>query len=150
VQFVFAHYPLPIAHHRFRAVSEDASLWALFASSFLAATLLPGGSEAVLFGVLKLHPGQFWNAIGVATLGNALGGMSSYLIGRVIPQKADIRGLAAVKKFGSPALLLSWLPFVGDPLCVAAGWLRLNPWLSAVFITLGKLGRYLAIAGIAT
>ena len=131
-------------------MSEGASLWALFASSFLAATLLPGGSEAVLFGVLKLHPGQFWSAIGVSTLGNALGGMSSYLIGRVLPQKADMRGLAAVQKYGSPALLLSWLPFVGDPLCVAAGWLRLDPWLSALFITLGKFARYLAIAGIAT
>ena len=52
-------------------MGEDASLWALFASSFLAATLLPGGSEVVLFGVLKLHPEQFWPALGVATLGNA-------------------------------------------------------------------------------
>lgn len=130
-------------------MSEEAGLWALFASSFLAATLLPGGSEAVLFGVLKLHPGQLWSAIGVATLGNALGGMSSYLIGRVIPQKKDLPGLPAVQKFGSPVLLLSWLPFVGDPLCVAAGWLRLNPWFSLFFIALGKFARYLVIAGIA-
>lgn len=130
-------------------MSDGASLWALFASSFLAATLLPGGSEVVLFGILKLHPGQFWSAIGVATLGNALGGMSSYLIGRVIPQKKDMPGLPAVQKYGSPVLLLSWLPFVGDPLCVAAGWLRLNPWQCALFIALGKFGRYLAVAGIA-
>ena len=130
-------------------MSEETSLWALLASSFLAATLLPGGSEAVLFGVLNLHPGQFWTAIGVATLGNALGGMSSYLIGRVIPQKKDLPGLPAVQKFGSPVLLLSWLPFIGDPLCVAAGWLRLNPWLSLLFIALGKFARYLVIAGVA-
>ena len=130
-------------------MSEDASLWALFGSSFLAATLLPGGSEAVLFGVLKLHPGQYWAALGVATLGNTLGGMSSYLIGRLIPQKKGLPGLAAVQRYGSPALLLSWVPIVGDPLCVAAGWLRLNPWLSALFIALGKLARYLAIAALA-
>ena len=130
-------------------MSEDASLWALFASSFLAATLLPGGSEAALFGVLKLHPGQLWTAVGVATLGNTLGGMSSYLVGRVIPQKKDLPGLSAVQKYGSPVLLLSWVPIIGDPLCVAAGWLRLNPWLSALFISIGKLARYLAIAGIA-
>ena len=129
-------------------MSADASLWALFASSFLAATLLPGGSEVVLFGVLKLHPGHFWSAIGVATLGNTLGGMSSYLIGRVIPQKKHMPGLPALQKYGSPALLFSWLPLVGDPLCVAAGWLRLDPWLSALFIALGKFARYLAIAGI--
>jgi membrane protein YqaA with SNARE-associated domain len=138
-----------IAHYRLNAVSEETSLWALFASSFLAATLLPGGSEAVLFGVLKLHPGQFWIAIGVATIGNTLGGMSSYLIGRIIPQKKDLPGLPAVRKHGSPVLLLSWVPFIGDPLCVAAGWLRLDPWRSALFIALGKFARYLVVAGVA-
>ena len=130
-------------------MSEDASLWALFGSSFLAATLLPGGSEAVLFGVLMLYPEQFWPALGVATLGNTLGGMSSYLIGRLVPQKKDLRGLPVLQRYGSPALLLAWVPFVGDPLCVAAGWLRLNPWLTALFMALGKFARYLAIAAIA-
>jgi membrane protein YqaA with SNARE-associated domain len=130
-------------------VSEDAALWALFASSFLAATLLPGGSEVVLFGMLKLHPEQSWAAIGVATLGNTLGGLSSYLIGRLIPQKTELRGLTAVRRYGCPVLLLSWVPFLGDPLCVAAGWLRLSPWLSTFFIALGKFGRYLVVAGVA-
>ena len=130
-------------------MSEDASLWALFGSSFLAATLLPGGSEAVLFGVLTLHPEQVWPALGVATLGNTLGGMSSYLIGRLVPQKKDLRGLPALQRYGSPALLLAWVPFIGDPLCVAAGWLRLNPWLSALFMAVGKLARYLAVAAVA-
>ena len=130
-------------------MSEEASLWALFGSSFLAATLLPGGSEAVLFGVLTLHPGQYWPALGVATLGNTLGGMSSYLIGRLIPQRQDLPGLGAVRRYGSPALLLSWVPFVGDPLCVAAGWLRLNPWLAVLFIALGKFARYVLIAALA-
>ena len=130
-------------------MSEDASLWALFGSSFLAATLLPGGSEAVLFGVLKLYPEQIWPALGVATLGNTLGGMSSYLIGRLVPQKMDLRGLPALQRYGSPALLLAWVPFIGDPLCVAAGWLRLNPWLSALFMAVGKFARYLAVAAVA-
>jgi membrane protein YqaA with SNARE-associated domain len=130
-------------------VNEDASLWALFGSSFLAATLLPGGSEAVLFGMLKLYPEQFWPALGVATLGNTLGGMSSYLIGRLVPQKKGLRGLPALQKYGSPALLLAWVPFVGDPLCVAAGWLRLNPWLSALFMALGKFARYLVVGTVA-
>jgi membrane protein YqaA with SNARE-associated domain len=130
-------------------MSEDASLWALFAASFLAATLLPGGSEAALYGVLKLHPDQHWTALGVATVGNTLGGMSSYLIGRVIPQKANLPGLQAARRYGSPALLLAWVPFIGDPLCVAAGWLRLNPWLSALFMGFGKFARYVAIAAIA-
>ena len=130
-------------------MSEEASLWALFGSSFLAATLLPGGSEAALFAVLKLHPGQYWLALAIATLGNTLGGISSYLIGRILPQKKALPGLAAVQKYGSPALLLSWVPIIGDPLCVAAGWLRLNPWLSTLFMGLGKLARYLVIASLA-
>jgi membrane protein YqaA with SNARE-associated domain len=130
-------------------MSEETSLWTLFGSSFLAATLLPGGSEAVLFAVLKLHPGEYWPALGVATLGNTLGGMSSYLIGRLIPPKQNLPGLPAMKKYGSPALLLSWVPVIGDPLCVAAGWLRLDPWHSALFIALGKFARYWVIAAVA-
>lgn len=126
------------------------TLGALFVSSFLAATLLPGGSEAVLFGVLKLHPEQLWPALAVATLGNTLGGLSSYLLGRLIPQKRPLRGLAALQRWGSPALLLSWVPLLGDPLCVAAGWLRLNPWSAALFIAIGKFGRYWVIAVLAS
>src|SRR5919106_3866810 len=103
-----------------------ASLWTLFASSFLAATLLPGGSEAVLFAVLKLHPHLAWTAVLVATAGNTLGGLSSYVIGRVLPRAKPIKGLAAIERYGAPALLLSWLPLIGDALCVAAGWLRVN------------------------
>lgn len=128
------------------AMSESASLWTLFVSSFLAATLLPGGSEAVLFGVLKLHPAQVWVALAVATLGNTLGGLSSYLIGRVIPQTTALKGLATVQRYGAPVLLLSWVPIIGDPLCVAAGWLRLNPWWSALYIAAGKFARYGVIA----
>lgn len=127
-------------------MSETASLWTLFASSFLAATLLPGGSEAALFAVLKLHPQQAWAALAVATLGNTLGGMSSYLIGRLIPQTKPLKGLAVVQKWGSPALLLAWVPIIGDPLCVAAGWLRLHAGFAALFMAIGKLARYAVIA----
>ena len=81
--------------------------------------------------------------------GNTLGGMSSYLVGRVIPQKKDLPGLSTVQEYGAAALILSWVPILGDPLCVAAGWLRLNPWLSAAFMALGKFGRYVAVAAVA-
>ena len=130
-------------------MDASVSLGALFVSSFLAATLLPGGSEAVLFGVLKLHPDQLWAALAVATLGNTLGGMSSWLIGRLIPPTKPLKGLDTVRRWGSPVLLLSWVPLLGDPLCVAAGWLRLNPWWSMLFIALGKFARYWVIAVLA-
>lgn len=119
-------------------------------SSFLAATLLPGGSEAVLFGLLTLHPGRYWTLLGVATLGNTLGGLSSYLIGRILPRAKPTKSLDTVRNYGTPALLLSWVPFIGDPLCVAAGWLRLNPWHSLLFIAAGKFARYWIIAALTT
>jgi membrane protein YqaA with SNARE-associated domain len=107
-------------------------------------------SLGALFGVLKLHPNQFWSALAVATLGNTLGGLSSYLIGRLIPPGKPLKGLSAVKHWGSPVLLLSWVPFLGDPLCVAAGWLRLNAWWCTVFIAIGKFVRYWVIALLVT
>ena len=125
---------------------EAASLGGLFLSSFLAATLLPGGSEAALFGVLKLNPELLWPALVLATLGNTLGGMSSYLLGRILPQQKPTRGLDWVRRHGSPALLLAWAPLIGDALCVAAGWLRLNAAYVMAFMAAGKLVRYLAIA----
>ena len=132
-------------------MSEDAGLWALFASSFLAATLLPGGSEAVLYALLKLYPGkwEYWVPLAVATAGNTLGGMSSWLIGRLVAQGKPLKGHAAVEKYGAPALLLSWVPLIGDPLCVAAGWLRIDPWQCLLFMALGKGARYWFIATLA-
>jgi membrane protein YqaA with SNARE-associated domain len=131
-------------------MDASSSWWALFASSFLAATLLPGGSEFVLAGVLHFDPQQYWPALLIATLGNTLGGMSSYLIGRIIPQRAELKGMQSVQRYGSPALLAAWVPIVGDPLCVAAGWLRINPWLAALFMAIGKFARYLAVAAVST
>lgn len=131
-------------------MGETLSLWTLFASSFLAATLLPGGSEAVLFGILRAHPQLFWPALFVATVGNTLGGMSSYLIGRVIPQRGELKGLKRARQHGTPILLLSWVPVIGDAFCVAAGWLRLNALGSAAFIAAGKFARYIVIAVVAS
>jgi membrane protein YqaA with SNARE-associated domain len=130
-------------------LNESIGLGALFLSSFLAATLLPGGSEVVFVGVLTSGATTVWPALAVATLGNTLGGMSSYLVGRLVPdRKMGARTLDWVRRHGAPVLLLSWVPLLGDALCVAAGWLRLNPWWAALFIVLGKFGRYCMIAGL--
>jgi membrane protein YqaA with SNARE-associated domain len=127
-------------------LGEGLSLWGLFISSLLAATLLPGGSEAVLFGVLKLHPELFWPALLVGTLGNTIGGMISFGMGWLLPQTQQLKHVERVRKHGTPALLLAWAPLIGDALCLAAGWLRLNPWHAALFMLLGKFARYLVIA----
>jgi membrane protein YqaA with SNARE-associated domain len=121
-------------------------LIALFASSFLSATLLPGSSELVLAGVLALRPEQLVAALAVATVGNTLGGMSTWLLARLLPQKADTARLEWVRRRGAPILLLSWAPVVGDALCAAAGWLRL-PWLPCIaWMAAGKLLRYAVVA----
>lgn len=127
-------------------MSETASLASLFLSSLLAATLLPGGSEAVLFGVLKAYPETLWPALGVATLGNTLGGMISFGMGWVLPQTQQLKHVEKVRRYGTPALLLAWVPLIGDALCLAAGWLRLNPWQAALYMAIGKFTRYWLIA----
>lgn len=135
-------------------MDEQSSLLALFTSSFLAATLLPGGSEVVLLGVLTAYPELYWSALGVASVGNTLGGMSSYAIGLLLPDEqafrkktgGNMRGLAWVRNYGSPALLLAWVPIIGDLLCVAAGWLRINWVLAMLFMAAGKFARYWALA----
>ena len=125
--------------------TSDLSLWGLFLSSLLGATLLPGGSELVLIGVLKLHPELFWYALAIGTLGNTLGGMITFGMGYLLPQTQQLRHVEKLRRYGTPALLLAWLPVIGDALCLTAGWLRLNPWHAALYMALGKFARYLLI-----
>ena len=126
--------------------TPEASLGSLAVAAFLAATIVPLSSEAALFGVLKLHPDLAWPAVAVATAANTLGGLTTYLIGRFIASRKPIAGQDAVRRWGAPALVLAWAPFVGDALCLAAGWLKIN-WLSAtLFSAAGRLARYWVIA----
>jgi len=130
----------------------------LFVSSFVAATLIPAGSELVVTGLLLHHPERLWGVLSVATLGNTLGGLTSYGLGRLIPAGAAseagtevhrrisprVQGL--LRRYGLYTLLLSWLPVMGDGLCVGAGWLRLPLLPSAVAIGVGKFLRYAVLA----
>lgn len=135
-------------------MAENLTLWGLFLSAFVSSTLFPGGSEVVL-GVLaadKTHPPGL--LLAVASVGNTLGALTTWLLGwlvaRGLPPDKHLtesrrRALERVRRFGSPVLLLSWLPVVGDPLCFAAGYLRLPFLASLLFIALGKIARYAAI-----
>jgi membrane protein YqaA with SNARE-associated domain len=128
----------------------------LFLVSFLAATLLPLGSEWLLAALLlqRLDPVLL---VTVATLGNMMGACTTYLIGRAgseplkrrllrMDSAAEDRAVALFRRYGSPALLFSWLPLVGDGLCLAAGLFHLSFCRFAILMTIGKLGRYLAVA----
>lgn len=130
-------------------VTAEAGLGGLFLASFLAATVLPGGSEALLWGFLHLHPAEMWSALALATLGNTAGGMTSWWCGRYLPRWQRLENLPhkeRMVRWGSPALLLSWLPLVGDALCVAAGWLRLHWAHCCLFMAAGKFARYWILA----
>lgn len=114
----------------------------LFVAAFISATVIPGGSEAVLLGAVAAQPDRTLEFVLIAMVGNTLGGMTGYLIGRFIPEKKkEGRALAWLHKYGIWAVFFSWVPLFGDALPVAAGWLRLNPWLTALFVALGKGAR---------
>jgi len=127
----------------------EAGLAGLLLVSFLSATLLPGGSELALLALVMRHPEQTTAAFALATLGNTLGGMTTYWMARALPEPKDRQRLALAQRWGAPVLLLAWAPLVGDALCAAAGWLRL-PWLpSLLWMALGKAARYgVLIAGV--
>ncbi|MFZ2629906.1 MAG: DedA family protein, partial [Rugosibacter sp.] len=115
----------------------EAGLMGLLLVSFLSATLLPGGSELALLALVMRHPEQTTAAFALATLGNTLGGMTTYWMARALPEPKDRQRLALVQRWGAPVLLLAWAPLIGDALCAAAGWLRL-PWLpSLLWMALG-------------
>ncbi len=133
-------------------VTAETGLAGLFLGSFLAATLLPGGSEALLWGFLQLHPDRLATALAVATLSNTAGGMSTWACGRFLPRWQSLDDLPhkdRITRWGSPILLLAWAPLLGDALCLAAGWWRLH-WLPCcLFMAAGKFLRYWLIAQVA-
>lgn len=130
---------------------SEFTLWGLFVSAFISSTLFPGGSEVVLAVLGSKDSYDPAVLLAVATVGNTLGGMSSWGIGRLLAMRFPARGLLKqqhqhallrLQRWGSPTLLFSWLPVVGDPLCLAAGWLRMNWLVSLLFIATGKAVRY--------
>ncbi|MCE2571408.1 YqaA family protein [Motilimonas eburnea] len=117
-------------------------------TSFVAATLLPAGSEALLSVMVIEQRYSFFALIMAATLGNTLGGLVTFAMGHLARNvKKDLlpkqtAGIERVRKYGVICLLFSWLPIVGDLLCFAAGWLKLNVFWSSTLLLLGKLMRY--------
>lgn len=127
--------------------SGEAGLGVLFAASFVSATVLPANSELVLAAFLKAFPDRSMEALVVATAGNTLGGLTTYGLGRLLPQRTvpTARSLAWVRRHGAPVLLVSWVPVIGDALCAAAGWLRVPLPAAALALALGKLARYAVV-----
>lgn len=129
---------------------------ALFALSFTAATLLPLGSEWLLAALL-LKGGDPFMLITIATFGNLLGAVSTWLVGRYggeflirrclrIDAEAQGRAEERYCRYGVWSLLLSWVPLIGDPLCLIAGIFRVRLALFIPLVGAGKLGRYCLLA----
>lgn len=130
--------------------------WTLFFSALISATLFPGGSEALL--LYQLHEGgNTLSLVLIATAGNVLGSLITYVMGRAgneavhrhwlrISENAVARAERSFARFGLPALLFAWLPVVGDPLCLVAGLLRCRIIDFLLLVTLGKLARYAVLA----
>ena len=130
--------------------------WTLFLSALISSTLLPGGSEALL--LYKLHGGGDPSSlVATATVGNVLGSLITYGMGRLgngamhrkwlrMSDKEIDRAERWFGRYGQPSLLFAWLPVVGDPLCLVAGLLRSPLAWFLVLVAAGKLGRYAVLA----
>ncbi|ENM7887210.1 DedA family protein [Enterobacter roggenkampii] len=131
-------------------MSDALSLASLFASSFLSATLLPGNSEVVLVAMLLSGVSQPWLLVVIATMGNSLGGLTNVILGRFFPlcekSRWQEKAVGWLKRYGAATLLLSWMPVIGDLLCLLAGWMRISWGPVLFFLCLGKALRYVLVA----
>jgi len=127
----------------------------LFIASFLAATIVPFSSEAIL-GAMLLGPYSAFACLFWATFGNWAGGLTSYALGwagradkverflHISPQKVA-KVDPYIKKWGVWLALFCWLPFIGDLFAVALGFARTNIYLTSIFMLAGKALRYVAV-----
>lgn len=131
-------------------MSDALSLASLFASSFLSSTLLPGNSEVVLVAMLLSGVSRPWLLVLIATMGNSLGGLTNVILGRFFPLREKSRwqekAVGWLKRYGAATLLLSWMPVIGDLLCLLAGWMRISWGPVLFFLCLGKALRYVLLA----
>jgi membrane protein YqaA with SNARE-associated domain len=129
----------------------------LFGIAFIAATVFPLQSEAALIALLLNGQQPVWALIAVASVGNVLGSVVNWLLGRSIERFRDKRWFPAspaaleraqraYQKWGKWSLLLSWAPFIGDPLTVVAGVLREPLPMFVLLVTMAKAGRYVTLA----
>jgi membrane protein YqaA with SNARE-associated domain len=134
----------------------DLGLTTLFASAFLAATILPLSSEAVLLGLFYSGDYDLLLLWGVATAGNVAGSMVNWYLGRFCLCFQDHKWFPVKEgqlqsaqnsylKWGRYSLLLAWVPVIGDPLTFVAGLFRTPFFIFTLLVFLGKGGRYLVL-----
>jgi len=125
----------------------------LFLASFLAATVVPFSSEAIFTGCLfaEMDP---WTCVWLATLGNWLGGMTSYYVGLLgkiewiekyfhIKKEKMESYTVRIQIYGDWIAFFSFVPFIGDVIAVATGFFKCNWWKVAISMLIGKFARYI-------
>ncbi|MCO6408311.1 YqaA family protein [Hoeflea alexandrii] len=138
-------------------MTDLAAYGSLFLAAFLAATLVPAQSESVLTGLILAGGQPVAALVAVASLGNILGSVLNWLIGRGIERfrtrqwfpasQAQLeRAQARYQRFGYWSLLLAWVPIIGDPLTLVAGIMREPLWRFVILVSIGKVGRYAVLA----
>ena len=126
--------------------------WGMFISAFLAGTVLPFSSEAVLLACIGLGLDPILSTLST-TAGNALGGLTCYWIGHLgkmewiekylgVKKEQMDKAKRFIKGKGSWIAFLSFLPVIGDAILVVLGLMRANAFIVAISMTLGKLARY--------
>lgn len=129
----------------------------LFLSAFIAATILPAQSEAVLSYFIATTPDAVIALVVVASLGNILGSVVNWALGKTAMRFQHVKWFPAstsplerAEKFyakcGRYSLLLSWVPFIGDPITVVAGMLKEPLFRFLIFVSIAKTGRYIILA----
>lgn len=129
----------------------------LAASAFVAATVFPLQSEAVLVGLMLAGEQPVWALVLVASVANTAGSVVNWWLGGVIHRYRDRRWFPAslealaraegwYRRWGHWSLMLSWAPIIGDPLTVIAGVLREPLWRFLILVALAKTGRYVTLA----
>jgi membrane protein YqaA with SNARE-associated domain len=133
----------------------ELGYFGLFLATFLAATVVPFSSEAILAAMLYAGFDPIICVI-IATVGNTLGGVSSYFLGYMgswsilhrwfkVDQSKTERWREKINKYGSFMALLCWLPLIGDLIAIALGVFRATMVPVFVFMTLGKASRYVVL-----
>lgn len=137
---------------------DFAAYGGLFSAAFIAATIFPMQSEAILVGLILSDRYSLAGLLLVASVGNTLGAAVNWFIGRGVEQFRDRRWFPVTpekleraqiwyQKYGKWSLLLSWLPIGGDAVTVAAGVLKEPLPIFLILVFIGKASRYLVLAG---
>ena len=137
---------------------QDWGYLGLTLAAFIAGSVFPFSSEVVMTALLKigLNP---WLCMVSATIGNVMGGMTCYLIGRAgkpewitkylkVSDEKMAKAMKFMDKYGVWAAFFAFVPYIGTAIVIALGLMRSSWVFTLIAMTAGKFLRYLLLYGI--